>query len=142
MSSTIEGRDDWARDDELDLGQENEELHPDRTGNGAVIMSNGEPRDETDDSVTEGEQESFVAENHDDHHPVDSVHLADTPVENVPLSQPKELHRASTSLDDRASTPDDTPSLHVRCNISLSVPLVQPLLSLLSCLTFLFADSY
>lgn len=102
MSSTIEGRDDWAREDELDLGQENAELHPYRAGDG-VIMSNGdEPRDEMDDSMIVGKEGgSFATDNRH--------HLAGAPVED----QPKELlPRASGSVDEITSTPDDTPSLH------------------------------
>lgn len=106
MSSTIEGRDDWAREDELDLGQENAELHPYRAGDG-VIMSNGdEPRDEMDDSMIVGKEGgSFATDNRH--------HLAGAPVED----QPKELlPRASGSVDEITSTPDDTPSLHVSCD--------------------------
>jgi vacuolar protein sorting-associated protein 8 len=87
MSSTNEGSDDGAREDELDLGQQDEELpaHPDGDESHGTEdiddMPSVKDRDLQDDSVDEGSSQL--------------------------------LPPVSKATDEASSIPDDTPSLHV-----------------------------
>lgn len=108
MSSTIEGSDDGDREDQLDLGQDDEELplqpngHTDHDRSGEdvndALSHNGEPL-----SVTQNEAQKSPY-----------VDLApDGASDGVLSSQQGYPARAPGSVDGTASTPDDTPSLHV-----------------------------
>ena len=99
MSSTNEGNDEGAReDDELDLGQEDEDL---------PAHVSGRSEDAQDDLV-EGNQ---VEEPTDDLPSVDAENR-DFDLENE--SSPHLPPQAIGSADELSSIPDDTPSLHVR----------------------------
>lgn len=106
----IEGSDDRARADELDLGDEDQEYsHP--TPNGTpdhARSTNGLG----DDSMAYIEEDLPAVDSPDltpakNAPPVD-VHTNDAPVSPRP-GQPG----APGSVDETVSTPDDTPSLHV-----------------------------
>ena len=97
MSSMNEGSDEGAREDELDLGQEDEELpaHP-----------NGPSSNDGDDGPV-------------DTHPAgDADYMFSA---NAPSQDDNTLDEASTqhlppvskATDEASSNPDDTPSLHV-----------------------------
>lgn len=110
MSSTIEGSDDGDREDQLDLDQDDEELplqpngHTDHDRPAEDVNDapahNGEPLSVTKD---EGQKSPYLNS------------PADVASDGV-LSSPRGYTaRAPGSVDDTASTPDDTPSLHVSC---------------------------
>ncbi|KAJ9245941.1 hypothetical protein DTO027B5_7224 [Paecilomyces variotii] len=107
MSSTIEGSDDGDREDQLDLDQDDEELplqpngHTDHDRPAEDVNDapahNGEPLSVTKD---EGQKSPYLNS------------PADVASDGV-LSSPRGYTaRAPGSVDDTASTPDDTPSLH------------------------------
>lgn len=99
MSSTIEGSDERVREDELDLGQEDE------------AQPNGLEPTQLDDDQTgfDEEEPSAVVAGQD---------TPETPKHTVTNDAPPPHHQKLTSValgspDETASTPDDTPSLHV-----------------------------
>ncbi|KAL2849185.1 Golgi CORVET complex core vacuolar protein 8-domain-containing protein [Aspergillus pseudoustus] len=95
MSSTIEGRDDRAREDDLDLGQEEDDEQLPETRNGA----NGNETWAQDDSMAHIEEDipDLAGQNHA------SIELLESPrVSQLNLSD---------SVDEIGSNPDDTPSL-------------------------------
>lgn len=109
MSSTIEGSDDGAREDQLDLGQEDEEL-PLRT-KGHVDDDDGQLEEVKDAPLHNGGRLS-PADSQDKSGPrAGSVVEVGSDDALSPQHQPV---RAPGSVDETASIPDDTPSLHVR----------------------------
>lgn len=101
MSSMAEGNEGWAREDELDLGQEDEQ-QPDQAVREQAVPSPHEPVDDGLDPlghVEDRDSERTVAQK-------DHV-LPETP-------PPRHEDWAATgSLDGTGSNPDDSPSLHV-----------------------------
>lgn len=102
----IEGSDVWAREDELDLGQEDE-----AEANG-IIDHGGSSMD--GDPMVNGEEESSV------------LRGPDASRTEKQSSQANESPQVSTgafgSPDETASTPDDTPSLHVSyCHFCMDI---------------------
>lgn len=111
MSSTNKGSDDGAREDELDLGQEDHEL---------ATPTNGHADRNYDDPVDKEEKE--------DEQQDDQLLHNDAPI-SVAASDDELSQRVGTltdtastqghpiqvagSVDDTISIPDDTPSLHV-----------------------------
>jgi vacuolar protein sorting-associated protein 8 len=100
MSSTNEGNDEGAREDELDLGQEDEDL---------PAHVNGKSEDAHDDTV----ESNFAGESTDD--------LPSANADNQDYDQQDEgtSHlppQGLGSADELSSIPDDTPSLHVSEN--------------------------
>lgn len=114
MSSMIEGSNDRAREDELDLGEEDEgDVQP---------KSNGVSVDEVS---PEGYAEGSMAYIEEDLPDVASPNnnsfdrrnpQLDAGTGNVPLSPRIRQLGTPGSVDETASTPDDTPSLHVCCD--------------------------
>ncbi|KAL4866804.1 hypothetical protein BDV12DRAFT_172286 [Aspergillus spectabilis] len=106
MSSTIEGRDDWAREDDLDLGQDEDELIP--AASNGVIEDNFPPEGLNDGSITHVEEDipDLAGRNHTETKAVsgdgDSIDIG-TPSPRLP--------QVGGSFDDNVSIPDDTPSL-------------------------------
>lgn len=103
MSSTIEGSDDWAREDELDLGQEDEAPAP----NG---LDHGSLRTDDDPLGYDGEESSLLPSQDS---PGPTKHAV---ANDSPPPQPQKVAGMGAPLgspDETASTPDDTPSLHV-----------------------------
>lgn len=107
MSSLNQGSDDGAREDQLDLGQEEDEV---------ATLTNGHNHDRGDTTVDQDETERSedqwrlndaplsIAASHDKNEsetgsPSGSTHL---------------LPAVAGSVEDTSSLPDDTPSLHVR----------------------------
>ncbi|KAL4739155.1 Golgi CORVET complex core vacuolar protein 8-domain-containing protein [Aspergillus similis] len=117
MSSTIEGRDDWAREDDLDLGQDpdQDELqrHPAAaasSNSNGVIEDGNLSEDLKDGSIAyiEEDIQDPAAQNHVSRKEPDST----SPLQS-PLQSPRPAWIGSSDgLDDVASNPDDTPSLH------------------------------
>ncbi|KUL86246.1 hypothetical protein ZTR_08418 [Talaromyces verruculosus] len=96
MSSTNEGSDEGARKDELDLGQEDEDL---------PTHVNGKSEDAHDDTV----ESNFAGESTDDLPSANADNqYYDRRDEGTPHLPPQGLG----SADELSSIPDDTPSLH------------------------------
>lgn len=95
MSSTNEGNDEGAREDELDLGQEDEELS----------THVGKSEDTDEDTVVSNTVEEPV----DD---LPSVNV-DRDFDQQDEGTPHLPLQAPGSADELSSIPDDTPSLHV-----------------------------
>ena len=112
MSSMFEGGHDWAREDELDLGQEADE--------GQQLHGNNSAQDNTNGKLSEDADNGSMAHVEEDLSPVLNGHEPasttpgiedDAPPLDLPSSPRQEELRGS--LDEAASTPDDSPSLQV-----------------------------
>lgn len=116
MSSTNQGSDDGAREDELDLGQEDDEL-PTQI-NGHVESNSGTRLDDREEKEQEQEHDDQLIHNDaplsvvasDDQPSQQAGSIAETETASRPGYR---VHAAAGSVDDTASLPDDTPSLHV-----------------------------
>lgn len=106
----IEGRDDRAREDELDLGEEDQEH--------SLPAPNGAPDDATpeyglgDDPMAHIE-EDIPAVDSPDLTPAKNTPPVEVDANDTPISPHLGQPGAPGSVDETASTPDDTPSLHV-----------------------------
>jgi hypothetical protein len=110
MSSNIEGSDDRAREDELDLGQADEgALTPAQTRS---VEDDG-PREELENGTMAYFEEDISAEADQDQTPEKSMPSSDNEAGNLPATPRISQLVAAGSPDETASTPDDTPSLHV-----------------------------
>ncbi|KAJ9270156.1 hypothetical protein DTO212C5_3650 [Paecilomyces variotii] len=107
MSSTIEGSDDGDREDQLDLDQDDEELPLQPNGH----TDHDRPAEDVNDAPAHNGEPLSVTENEGQKSPYLNS-PADVASDGV-LSSPRGYTaRAPGSVDDTASTPDDTPSLH------------------------------
>lgn len=111
MSSTNEGNDDGAREDELDLGQDDEDVPV--LANGQSGSADKEPPSSMEHEGIEEVQET------DDSSAVDASDLAhDFQEDSVDEGASQLLPHISGSVDG-SSIPDDTPSLHVSGHITI-----------------------
>lgn len=101
MRSAVEASDGWAREDELDLGQEENEEAETRNGNDSAPVF--ESQHDSAFTHAGGDHDSEVIENYDH----SGTAIAG---ESVPVGP-----SVSAGIDEGVLTPDDTPSLHVRC---------------------------
>ncbi|PKY04858.1 vacuolar assembly/sorting protein [Aspergillus campestris IBT 28561] len=121
MSSMIEGCDDGAREDELDLGPEEDNMHP--IANGVADDSSSRPQKGPDaGAMADGEEDEDLP--NIDTQDRASAQPTPTPVADatdgvLPSPRPGQLD-GSGSMDETTSTPDDTPSLHGSLPSSLS----------------------
>ncbi|RAL00520.1 CORVET complex membrane-binding subunit VPS8 [Aspergillus ibericus CBS 121593] len=109
MSSMIETSNDWVREDELDLGQDDDDHSP-PTRNGISDHVNPQelPRHGSM-AYFEEELPDLASENNASGKPIPPVDADTTDLPSSPrLGQPG----APGSVDETLSTPDDTPSLH------------------------------
>lgn len=104
MGSMIEGSEGWAREDELDLGPDDGD--PRRPDHGALDHTKLAAEELVDDELDAVEDAQDQA-SEKTAEPVDAH-------ERAP-STPRRTDVTATqgSLDESASTPDDTPSVHV-----------------------------
>lgn len=105
MSSMAEGNEGWSREDELDLGQEDDQ-QPDQEAPDHSVPSPHEPTEEALDTIEH-------ADDHDSDRTVEPTQsfLPETP-------PPRYADWAATgSIDGTGSNPDDSPSLHVSGSI-------------------------
>ncbi|KAE8351843.1 Golgi CORVET complex core vacuolar protein 8-domain-containing protein [Aspergillus coremiiformis] len=108
MSSMIEGSDDRAREDELDLGQEDEEDVQSKSN--GITADGGSHEAYEDGSMAYIEDFPDVASAN---HTLDkSKSPLDVGAGNLPLSPRTRQLGTPGSVDETTSTPDDTPSLH------------------------------
>ncbi|KAB8272333.1 Golgi CORVET complex core vacuolar protein 8-domain-containing protein [Aspergillus minisclerotigenes] len=110
MSSMIEGSDDRAREDELDLGEEDEgDVQPKSNG---VSVDGVSPEGYAEGSMAYIEEDlPDVASPNNNSFDRRNPQL-DAGTGNVPLSPRIRQLGTPGSVDETASTPDDTPSLH------------------------------
>ncbi|QQK40210.1 Golgi complex component (Vps8), putative [Penicillium digitatum] len=109
MSSMAEGSGGWSREDELDLGQDDDPRQPDHSALDQTLPSPQEPAEEVSNTINDAE----------DH---DSEKTAEHTDFNF-LEAPPPRHadwNATGSVDGTGSTPDDSPSLHGSVLSSLS----------------------
>lgn len=124
MSSTIESRDDWAREDDLDLGQAEDEHLPAAASNG-VIEDGIPPENLKDGSIAHMEEDlpDLASQNHvsGKADPVpDEVDSNDVP-SSPSTPKPRLAQMGSPDdADDIGSNPDDTPSLRVSSSQAVS----------------------
>lgn len=106
----IETSNDWAREDELDLGQEDDEHSPPARNGVSDHVNTQEPPDHGPMAYFEEDLPGVASENHVSGKPSPPVDADSTDLPSSPQSgQPG----APGSVDETLSTPDDTPSLHV-----------------------------
>lgn len=124
MSSTIESRDDWAREDDLDLGQAEDEHLPAAASNG--VIEDGIPSENLKDgSIAHIEEDlpDLASQNHvsGKADPVpDEVDSNDVP-SSPSTPKPRLAQMGSPDdADDIGSNPDDTPSLWVSSSQAVS----------------------
>ncbi|KAF7588636.1 Vacuolar protein sorting-associated protein 8 [Aspergillus hancockii] len=109
MSSMIEGSDDRVREDELDLGQEDEgDIQPQSNG----VSVDGMPHEGYGNGSMAYFEEDLPAVASSNHTPVKSKPRRDAGTNNAPSSPRIKQLGTPGSFDETASTPDDTPSLH------------------------------
>ncbi|KAF3017678.1 Vacuolar protein sorting-associated protein 8 [Penicillium rubens] len=109
MSSMAEGSEGWSREDELDLGQEDDPRQPDHGALDQTLPSPQEPAEEELDTIDD-------AEEHDSEKTARRNYLSypETP-------PPRHADWTATgSVDGTGSNPDDSPSLHGSVPSSLS----------------------
>jgi hypothetical protein len=102
MSSMAEGSKDWSREDELDLGQEDDPRQPDHGALDQTLPSPQAPAEEELDPIDDAEDrdsEKTAAQN-------------DFKFPETPPQQHADW-TATGSVDGTGSNPDDSPSLHV-----------------------------
>lgn len=108
MSSMAEGSEGWEREDELDLGH-HDDLSEQRDGDHDTLTVGRpepppqEPVGEELDTIDPGEDQA--SEN--------TVDAAGPDLPQTPPIRHAESNATPGSVDETASTPDDTPSLHV-----------------------------
>ena len=104
MSSIAEGSEGWAPEDELDLGPEDEDTQePDHGALRQAEPSPQKPAEEELDSIDHAQDQASEK----------TVEPGDLVIPQTPLSCHAELGANSESIDETASNPDDSPSLHV-----------------------------
>lgn len=98
MSSMAEGSEGWEREDELDLGDDLHDL-PEQCGHGALALDHAEPPPQ---KSVEAESDTIV--NGEDQASENTVEATEPDLPQTPPAR---------HTDETASTPDDSPSLHV-----------------------------
>ncbi|KAJ5573437.1 uncharacterized protein N7459_007864 [Penicillium hispanicum] len=106
MSSMAEGSEGWAREDELELGPEDEDIHEADPG---TIEALDHPKPVSHERI----EAEFDSKDHaHDQASEKTVEPADTTLPQTPPPRRADLTANPGSVDETASTPDDTPSLH------------------------------
>lgn len=105
----FEGSHDWAREDELDLGQEDAEGQHDTSGQD----SRGTQQGQEDASMAHVEENLSPVLNGHDHEQTSTAAAAEMGDDAPPLHPPSSPQELRGSVDETASTPDDTPSIQV-----------------------------
>lgn len=106
MSSMAEGSEGWEREDELDLGHEDD--LPEQRDRDTPSLDHPEPLQQESakeglDTIDHGEDQA--SEN--------TVEAAGPDLPQTPPTRQTEFNATPGSVDETASTPDDSPSLHV-----------------------------
>ena len=109
-----EGSEGWAREDELDLGQEVDETQ--QTNHSAIDLT-GSPAEEHVEHDLEELEGLDTIDNAQDQISERTVQPGDYGLPQTPPNRFTEFPGAAGSLDGTSSTPDDSPSLHVSAMI-------------------------
>ncbi|CAG8106369.1 unnamed protein product [Penicillium nalgiovense] len=109
MSSMAEGSEGWSREDELDLGQEDDPRQPDHGALDQTLPSPQEPAEEELDTIDDAE----------DHVSEKTAGRNDFNSPETPPPRHADW-TATGSVDGTGSNPDDSPSLHGSVPSSLS----------------------
>lgn len=104
-----EGSEGWAREDELDLGQEVDETQ--QTNHSAIDLT-GSPAEEHVEHDLEELEGLDTIDNAQDQISERTVQPGDYGLPQTPPNRFTEFPGAAGSLDGTSSTPDDSPSLH------------------------------
>lgn len=105
-----DGSEGWAREDELDLGQEVDESQ--QLDHGVIDLPGPSPQEIVGDDLEELEGLDMI-DNAQDQASERTVQPSDTGIPQTPPNRHTEFAGAPRSLDGTSSTPDDSPSLHV-----------------------------
>ena len=105
-----EGNEGWAREDELDLGQEvDDSQQPDH---GVIDIPGPSPQEPVEQDLEELEELNTI-DNAQDRASDRTVQPRHNGLPQTPPNRHSEFSGAPASLDGTSSTPDDSPSLHV-----------------------------
>ncbi|KAJ5224268.1 uncharacterized protein N7469_007771 [Penicillium citrinum] len=104
-----EGSEGWAREDELDLGQEVDEHQ--HTDHGAIDLTESTAQERVEHDLEELEGLDTI-DNAQDQISERTVQPSDPGLPQTPPNRFTEFSGAAGSLDGTSSTPDDSPSLH------------------------------
>lgn len=112
MSSMAEGNEGWTREDELDLGQDE---HDSKSLGRDAILEHDHPEPSPQKPMpTEAELELLDTIDDAQDHAFEKTLDADDPqLPQTPPLRQAQIDATPGSADETASTPDDTPSLHV-----------------------------
>lgn len=106
MSSMAEGSEGWEREDELDLGHKDD--LPEHRDHDSPSLDHPEPPPQ--ESAME---ESDTIDHGEDQASENTVEAAGPDLPQTPPTRQTEFNATTGSVDETASTPDDSPSLHV-----------------------------
>lgn len=108
MSSMAEGSEGWERENELDLGHEDDLPEHHDHDDDAPTLDRSESRLQ---EPVKGELDTI--DNGEDHVSENTVEAAGPDLPQTPPTRQTEFNATAGSIDETASTPDDSPSLHV-----------------------------
>ncbi|KAJ5157009.1 uncharacterized protein N7482_008109 [Penicillium canariense] len=108
MSSMAEGSEGWPREDELDLGQDEQDS---RSPDYDAALDHGHPEPSPQEPV-EVEAELDTLDNAQDHESEKTLEAEGPQIPHTPPPRRAQVNATPGSVDETASTPDDTPSLH------------------------------
>lgn len=112
MSSMAEGSEGWEREDELDLGQDEHDLQT--PGHDAAIDHDYPgPSPQKLEPVEAEVEELDTIDNAQDQASEKTLDADGPQLPQTPPPRKAQVNAAPGSVDETASTPDDTPSLHV-----------------------------
>lgn len=112
MSSMAEGSEGWAREDELDLGQDENDSKP--LGHDSILDHNHPgPSPQKPESVEAEVQLLDTIDNAQDQASEKTLEADGPQLPQTPPLRQAQVDATPGSVDETASTPDDTPSLHV-----------------------------
>lgn len=109
-----EGSEGWAREDELDLGQEVDD--PQQLDHGATDLPGPSPQEPVEHDL----EELDTIDHAQDQASERTVRVGDAGLPQTPPNRQAEFPGTPGSLDETSSTPDDSPSLHVSAATRLS----------------------
>ncbi|KAJ5086078.1 hypothetical protein N7532_010849 [Penicillium argentinense] len=115
MSSMAEGSEGWAREDELDLGQEADETQ--QLDHDPIDRRRRSPQESGEEEALAELEELDTIDNAQDQASERTVQPTDAGLPQTPPNRHSEFAGAVGSLDGASSTPDDSPSLHVSAAI-------------------------
>jgi hypothetical protein len=124
MSSMAEGSEGWAREDELDLGQDEHDLQ-NPGHDGALDHDYPGPSPQKPELVEAEAEELDTIDNAQDEASEKTLEANGPQLPQTPPLRQAPMNATPGSVDETASTPDDTPSIHVSgCDLGIWVRFV------------------